>query len=58
MNEENKTHCDICQPPYEHFGKYYIKSDYPSDPGLHILKRTDALGGVMIEYCPICGRKL
>ena len=53
-----KKPCDICQPPYKHFGKYYIMTDYPNDPGLYILRRDDAMGGVMIDYCPMCGRKL
>jgi hypothetical protein len=54
---DNKT-CPHCHPPYDHFGKYYIVGDYPNDPGLHVLRRDDALGGVSIDYCPICGRKL
>lgn len=53
-----KKPCDICQPPFKHFGKYYIMTEYPNDPGLYILRRDDAMGGVMIDYCPICGRKL
>lgn len=58
MNKELNNHCEHCQPPFKHFGKYYIMTDYPNDPGLHVLRRDDALGGVMIDYCPICGRKL
>lgn len=57
-SEPKDPTCPHCQPPFEHFGRYYIKTDYPNDPGLHVLKRTDAIGGVMINHCPICGRKL
>ena len=58
MTESVNKPCKHCQPPYDHFGKYYIVGDYPNDPGLHVLRRDDALGGVIIDYCPICGRKL
>ena len=50
--------CRHCREPYDPCAKYYIKTGYSNDPYVHILWRTDITGGVMIEYCPWCGRKL
>lgn len=50
--------CEHCHPPFKRFGKYYIKTGYSNDPTLYVLRRSECIGGVMIEYCPMCGRKL
>ena len=58
ISEPDNKPCKHCQPPFKHFGKYYIKTGYPQDTSLYVLRRDGNLGGVMIEYCPMCGRKL
>lgn len=50
--------CKFCQYPFKHCAKYYIQTGYSNDPYLYTLRKEDSVGGVMIEYCPWCGRKL
>ena len=57
--DDGSDRCKHCYPPFKHFGKhYYIRTGYSQDPTLYVLRRDDTLGGVMIDYCPMCGRKL
>ena len=58
VDVDKMSNCPHCHPPFKRFGKYYIKTGYSNDPTLYILRRAECLGGVMIEHCPICGRKL
>ena len=50
--------CEFCQYPFKHCAQYYISTGYSNDPYLYVLRKEDSIGGVMIEYCPWCGRKL
>lgn len=54
----NDTDCEYCQYPFKHCGKYYISTGYNNDSYLHTIRREDSIGGVMIKYCPWCGREV
>ena len=58
--EENvpSMDCEYCQHEFKHCGKYYISTGYANDPYLYTLRKEDSVGGVMIKYCPWCGREL
>ena len=53
-----KADCEFCHYPFKHCAKFYIKTKYPNDPNLYVLRKEDSVGGTTIEYCPWCGRKL
>lgn len=53
-----KMSCNFCQYPFLHYAQYYIKTGYPSDAELYILRKENSIGGMAIEYCPLCGRNL
>lgn len=50
--------CEFCQYPFKHIAKYYIATGYDNDPYLYVLRKEESVGGMAIEYCPLCGRKL
>ena len=55
---ELSAYCNFCQEPFEHRAKYYISTGYANDPYLFTLRKEGSVGGMAIEYCPLCGRKL
>ena len=53
-----KSMCEFCHYPFNHYAKYYIITGFSQDPWLYMLRKDDSVGGLAINYCPLCGRYL
>lgn len=52
----NLKPCKFCDGNAQPCASFYIH--YYAEQNTYVLRKVDSIGGVMINYCPWCGRSL